>query len=51
MNNAGNTINVAINNSTFFKYKAIILVIATVAVGNDRSLKKCKNSHSVEICI
>ena len=41
MNNAGNLLNVALDNSTFFKYKASVLGKATDG-GNDRSLKNAK---------
>ena len=39
MNNNGNPLNVALDNSTSFKCKAILLGKATDADGNDRSLK------------
>ena len=39
MNNAANPNNVALDNSTSFKYKASLLGKATDADGNDRSLK------------
>ena len=42
MNNAGNPLNVALNNSTSFKYKASLLGKATDTDGNDRSLKNTK---------
>ena len=42
LNDAGNPINVAINNSTSFKYKASILGKAIFANGNDRLLKNVK---------
>ena len=42
MNDAGNPNNVALDNSTFFKYKASLLGKATDADGNDRSLKNTK---------
>ena len=42
MNNAGNPINVAIDNSSSFKYKISILGKATTAPGRDRSLKNVK---------
>ena len=42
MNNAGNPNNVALDNSTSFKYKASLLGKATDADGNDRSLKNTK---------
>ena len=42
MNNAGNPLNVALDNSTSFKYKASLLGKATDADGNDRSLKNIK---------
>ena len=48
VNDAGNTLNVALDNSTSFKYKASLLGKATDADGNDRSLK---NSRSTEIFI
>ena len=51
MDNAENPLNVALDNSAFFKYKASLLGEATDADGNDRSLKKCKNSCSTEIFI
>ena len=42
INDAGNTLNVALNNSTSFKYKARPLGNSTDADGNDRSLKNRK---------
>ena len=42
MNDAGNPNNVALDNSTSFKYKASLLGKATDADGNDRSLKDAK---------
>ena len=42
MNNAGNPNNVALDNSTSFKYKASLLGKADDAAGNDRSLKNTK---------
>ena len=42
MNNAGNPNNVALDNSTSFKYKASLLGKTTDADGNDRSLKNTK---------
>ena len=51
MNDARNPLNVALNNSTSFKYKANLLGKATHDDGDDRSLKKCKNSCSTEIFI
>ena len=42
MNNAGNPNNVALDNSTSFKYKASLLGKATDADVNDRSLKNTK---------
>ena len=39
MNDARHPLNVALNNSTSFKYKASLLGKATNADGNDRSLK------------
>ena len=42
MNNAGNPINVALDNSSSFNYKSGILGKAPVANGDDRSLKYAK---------
>ena len=42
MNNSGNPSNVALDNSTSFKYKASLLGKATRPDGNDRSLKNTK---------
>ena len=42
MNDAGNPNNVALDNSTSFKYQASLLGKATDADGNDRSLKNAK---------
>ena len=42
MNDAENPLNVALDNSAFFKYKASFLGKATDADGNDRSLKNTK---------
>ena len=42
MNDAGNPNNVALDNSTSFKYKASLLGKATDADGNDKSLKNTK---------
>ena len=42
MNVAGNLLNVVLDNSTSFKYKASLLGRATHADGNDRSLKNTK---------
>ena len=42
MNNNGNSLNVALNNSSSFKYKASLLGKATDVDGNDRSLKYTK---------
>ena len=42
MNVAGNLLNVVLDNSTSFKYKASLLGRATDADGNDRSLKNTK---------
>ena len=42
MNNDGNPLNVALNNSSYFKYKTSLLGKATDADSNDRSLKKTK---------
>ena len=39
MNGAGNSLNVALDNSTSFKYKVSLLGKSTDADGNDRSLK------------
>ena len=49
INDTGNPLNVALDNSSSFKYKASLLGKVTDADGNDRSLKKCKNSCSTEI--
>ena len=51
MNNDGKPLNVTLYNSSSFKYKANLLGNATDANGNDRSLKKYKNSCSTEIFI
>ena len=51
MNNAGNPLNVALDNSTSFRFKASLLGKADDAGGNDRSLKKNKNSCCTEIFI
>ena len=50
INNAGYPTNVALDNSTSFKYKISLLGKADDD-GNDRSLKKYKNSCSTEIFI
>ena len=42
MNNAENPLNVSLNNSSSFKYKANLLGKANDADGNDRSLKMQK---------
>ena len=42
MNDNNNPLNVALDNSTFFKYKSSLLGKVTDADGNDRSLKKKK---------
>ena len=42
MNNAGNPSNVALDNSTSFKYKASLLGKAARPDGNDRSSKNTK---------
>ena len=42
MNNTGNYLNVALDNSTFFKSRVNILGKATDADGNNRSLKNSK---------
>ena len=42
MNNARNLLNVALDNSTSFKYKSSLLGKAINADGNDRSLKNTK---------
>ena len=49
MDDAGNPNNVALDNSTSFKYKASLLGKADDADGNDRLLKKYKNNCSPEI--
>ena len=51
MNDAGNPLNVALENSTSFKYKANLLGKADDddADGNERSLKRCKNSSTFKI--
>ena len=51
INYAENPLNVALDNSVSFKYKVSFLGKATDADGNDRSLKKYKNSCSTEIFI
>ena len=51
MNEAENALNIALGNSTSFKYKASLLGKATDADGNDRSLKNYKKSCSTEIFI
>ena len=53
MNDARNPLNVALNNSTSFKYKASFLgkVTDDDDGDDDRLLKKCKNSCSIEIFI
>ena len=50
INDPGSTLNVSLDNSTSFKYKASHLGKATDADGNDRSLKNT-NSFSTEIFI
>ena len=42
MNDAENLLNIALDNSTTFKYKASLLGKATDADGNERSLKNTK---------
>ena len=42
INNAGNLLNVALDNSKSFKYKARLLGKATDTDGNDRSIKNTK---------
>ena len=42
MNNAGNHLNVALDNSTSFKYKASLLGKTIDADDNDRSLKNIR---------
>ena len=42
MNNAGNPLNVALDNSISFKYKASLFKKATDADGGDRLLKNTK---------
>ena len=49
MNNAGNPVNFAKDNSPSFKYKSSTLGKATTSDGNDRSLKKCKNSRPIKV--
>ena len=51
MNNAGNPLNVALDNSTSSKYKTSLLGKADNADESDRSLKKYTNSCSTEIFI
>ena len=51
MNNDGNLTNVVLNNLSSFKYKENLLRKAADADGNDRSLKKYKNSCSTKIFI
>ena len=51
MNNAENPLNVGLDNSTSFKYKASLLGKTGAADGNDRSLKKCKTSSAFKIFI
>ena len=51
MNNARTPTNVALENSTSFKYKASLLGKADDNDGHDRSLKKCKNSGVFKIFI
>ena len=42
MNDAENPLNIALDNSTYFKYKSSLLGKAPYADGNDRSLKNTK---------
>ena len=49
MNDAQNPLNIALDNSTLFKYKTSLL--GKDADDNDRSLKNTKNSCSTEIFI
>ena len=51
MNDAGNFLNVALDNSASFKCKANLLGKATDDDGNDILLKNAKNSYSAEIFI
>ena len=51
MDDAENPLNVALDNSASFKYKASLLGKATDADGNDRSLENKKNSCSTKILI
>ena len=51
ISDSGNPNNVALDNSTSYKYKGSLLGKATDADGNDRSLKKYKNSCSTEMFI
>ena len=48
INDAENLLNVAVDNSKSFKYKESLLGKATDPDGNDRSLRKYKNSCSTE---
>ena len=51
LNNAENILNFAMDNSSSFKHKASLLGKADDDDGNDRSLKKCKDSCSTEISV
>ena len=51
MNNAGNPNNISLDNSTSFKYKASLLRKAAHDDGNNRSLKKYKNSSAFKMFI
>ena len=51
VNDARNHLNVAVDNSTSFKYKANLLEKATDDDGNDRSLKNAKIVVPLEIFI
>ena len=51
MNDTGNLNNVALDNSTSFKYKATFLGKTTDADSNDRSLKNTKKLCFTEIFI
>ena len=51
MNDPQNTLNVALDNSASVKYNASLLGKADDADGNDRSLKKYKNSCAFKVFI
>ena len=50
MNNTKNPINVALDNSSYFKYKSSILK-KPINVCNNGVLKKCKHSRSTKILL